>query len=146
MANSATTLHPNIETTISPEFPKSPSGFGRGVWLSMHVLAIDSINDMSINFFMGWVNKMLYRLPCSKCVKHATDYLSTHPMEPYREYINEDGVRNGMFIWSWTFHNDVNKRLGKTLVTFEDAYNMYLPTYNDPNSVEDDDGVCELRR
>lgn len=130
------------------EFPKSPPVFGPGVWLSMHVLAIDSIDDMSIDFFMGWVNKMLYRLPCPTCVKHATTYLSENPMEPYRDNINEYGVRNGMFIWSWLFHNNVNKRLNKPIIDYNDAYNMYLPKYTPDNvgDIPEDDSVCLLRR
>ena len=130
------------------EFPKSSAEFGRGVWLSTHVLAIDSVNDMAIAFFIAWINKMVYRLPCPICVKHATDYLSKNPIEPYINYVNSYGVRNGMFTWSWEFHNDVNIRLDKEVISFENAYNMYLPKYT-PDNVEDiaeDNSVCILKR
>ena len=128
------------------EFPSSPPVFGPGVWLSMHVLAIDSVNDIAIDFFMEWVRKMVYRLPCSNCVKHATSYVSYHPMEPYRKYVDLNGVRNGMFFWSWLFHNDVNKRLGKPIISYEDAYKLYLPKYNQDNvdEISDESSVCVL--
>ncbi len=130
------------------EFPKSPPVFGPGVWLSIHILAIDSVNDMAIDFFIAWINKMLYRLTCPACVKHSTDYLSKNPIEPYINYVNSYGVRNGMFTWSWKFHNDVNIRLDKEVISFEDAYNMYLPKYT-PDNVKDipeDNSVCILKK
>lgn len=130
------------------EFPSSPPVFGPGVWLSIHILAIDSVNDIAIGFFIAWINKMVYRLPCSTCIKHATDYLSKNPPEPYIDTVNSNGVKNGMFMWSWKFHNYVNGRLGKEVISFENAYNMYLPKYT-PDNVKDipeDKSVCILKK
>jgi len=143
----STSMNDGVTPVDQMEFSKSPPYFGPGVWLSGHILAIDSIDDMSIDFFMGWINKMLYRLPCPICVKHATDYLSRHPMESYRDSVDVNGVRNGMFIWTWLFHNDVNNRLGKPTVDYEDAYNMYLPKYTPDNigDISEDNSVCILR-
>lgn len=141
-------LNNEDSTRDLPEFPKSPSVFGPGVWLSIHILAIDSVNDLAIDFFMAWIDKMVYRLTCPTCVKHATEYLSKNPMEPYINYVNNKGVRSGMFVWSWKFHNSVNDRLDKEVISFENAYNMYLPKYTSDNvdSIPEDNSVCILKR
>ena len=130
------------------EFPKSPTVFGPGVWLSIHILAIDSVNDMAIDFFMAWIDKMVYRLTCPTCVKHSIEYLSKNPIEPYINSVNSRGIKNGMFIWSWKFHNNVNERLDKEVISFENAYNMYLPKYTPDNvyDIPEDNSMCILKR
>ena len=115
------------------KLPVSPSVFGPGVWLMIHVLAIDSVNELAIDFFIEWMEKIIYRLSCKICVKHAHDYLMANPPEEYRNIINDDNVPCGMFLWSWEFHNSVNKRLGKEIVSYSDAYKLYIPKYDRDN-------------
>ena len=81
-------------------------------------------------------------------MKHAHDYLMEHPMEPYRDIKDDSGIPCGMFMWSWEFHNAVNERLGKKVIDYNDAYELYLPKYNKDNVdgiVVSDDSVCLYR-
>lgn len=111
-------------------FPKKSSYFGPGVWLIIHIMSIDAVTDEKITCFIDWLTVMLNRLPCSKCVKHATYYLSKHDPNIYRKTTNSDNKLVGMFTWTWIFHNSVNQRLGKDIYDFAESYEMYLPKDN----------------
>ena len=39
--------------------------------------------------------------------------------------INQDGEEVGFFKWSWIFHNAVNSRLEKPIISWETALSMY---------------------
>lgn len=108
-------------------FPKKSSYFGPGVWLIIHLMAIRAISDDEITDFMKWLLMILTQMPCSKCVKHATEYLFNHNPEIYRKTKNADGKLVGMFTWTWIFHNSVNKRLDRNMIDFDEAYKMYSP-------------------
>ena len=128
--------------------PTYPEIFGPGVWLMIHVLAIDSINDLAIDFFIEWIHKIIYRLSCKFCVKHAHDYLMLHPIEKYRGITNRYGTPDGMFRWSWEFHNNVNTRLGKDVINYDIAYNLYMPKYDQDNvdEIEEVTTICNYRK
>lgn len=125
------------------EFPKKSSYFGPGVWLVIHTMAIDAVTDEKITDFIDWLGMMLNRLPCPKCVKHATTYLYNHDPNIYRRTKNSNGKLVGMFIWTWIFHNSVNQRLGKDMYEFDEAYEMYLPKDVSNNGITHVDGITD---
>ena len=57
---------------------------------------------------IDYLSRMLRLLPCPDCANHASEYIKSHPLS--RINTVTDG-RNYFF----RFHNDVNKRLRKTL-------------------------------
>lgn len=91
--------------------------YGPGYWAAMH---IDSFSADTYEKKLATANtiaRMITNFPCMKCRKHATEYASHHPLiHP----INS-GDKLSLFRWVWTFHNSVNERLGKLIVSFEEA-------------------------
>lgn len=80
-----------------------------GIWYTIHETALKApslssmlIEHYSLNFF------------CDHCRQHMVKYIQQHP-------INHENL----FAWTVDFHNSVNKRLGKKLMTHEEALAVY---------------------
>jgi hypothetical protein len=116
----------NTNFTMSSNFHEHNLEYiGPGIWYVIHKTAITATDGAKIDFFLTLLKVVVKNLGL-KCKNHAQDYINQHPPNDYREIIDENtGERIGMFYWSWEFHNDVNLRLGKNQMTFEEAYNLY---------------------
>lgn len=91
-----------------------PKVFGPGTWCVIHVLAIISEEDGDKQNYIKVIYRILHSLPCAVCRRHAVTYLDKNPIEENKE-----------FEWSVNFHNSVNKRLKKPVVSLADARAMY---------------------
>jgi hypothetical protein len=58
----------------------------------------------------------LHSLPCPECREHSLAYARTRPPDFSGSHAFQ--------IWSWEFHNSVNARLGKPLMSAEE-YNQH---------------------
>jgi FAD-linked sulfhydryl oxidase len=56
-------------------------------------------------------------LPCPRCVGHATAYIRKHP-PPLDD-------THSFQTWVFTFHNAVNARLGKKVISFNEYQDKY---------------------
>lgn len=54
-------------------------------------------------------------LPCVHCSKHMVQYLKRYPPQ-----------ESSLLKWSVDFHNDVNRRTNKPMLTYEEAKKVYL--------------------
>ena len=115
-----------IETTT---FPSSPKVFGPGIWFEFHTMATLSLTNETMNIYIDHVKSIIDRLPCMKCRRDAQKYFDNDNPSKYKS------TDNGMFYWSWKFHNTVNAKLGKPLLEWDTGLNMYLGG---------DDEVCSL--
>ena len=70
------------------------------------------IHRMSLNRDPPKFNKFLHSMdiPCNKCKFHFKEYIRSHP-------VTKDTVR-----WGIDFHNSVNRRLGKKVLSYKVAY------------------------
>ena len=93
--------------------------YGPGVWLCLHLLAYRADDDKSKTDFIEFLNVIRQSYPCAKCRKHMNDYIQANPVH---NHWMED---KGFFKWSWLFHNAVNQRLGKPLVSYDEAEAKY---------------------
>jgi len=105
------------------EHPISDSKvFGPGMWYTIHITALKIGQDN----FLSWIYIIISSIPCLRCRKHATEYISENPPDKYKDvYDKSSGDLIGMFKWSWKFHNDVNTRLSKPLLDYNTVYKMY---------------------
>jgi len=97
---------------------------GPGAWYIIHSQSIgdpktylELIRQLSIKFF------------CDNCLIHMREYLKLNPPENFQNILVERNGKQeklGLFLWAWQFHNDVNKRLGKPLMSWETACDLYL--------------------
>lgn len=96
-----------------------PKVFGPGTWIVTHVLAMTcdkSKDQKEKTFFKVYVERMIHALPCRTCRRHACAYLRINPLIDYN---------GNLFEWTVKFHNSVNQRLGKPVVSLHDAYSFY---------------------
>lgn len=91
-----------------------PKVFGPGTWCVIHALAIISEEDSDKENYVKIMYRILHSLPCAVCRRHAVIYLDKNPIKENKE-----------FEWSVNFHNSVNKRLKKPIVSMEDARAQY---------------------
>lgn len=94
--------------------------WGPKIWNHIHQLAINYPHNPTPLDARNVLKKIwhsLSNLPCEECRLHATSYyLKNSPLTQ-----NTYSLQN----WVWTFHNNVNKRLGKRIVSYEEYQQMY---------------------
>lgn len=96
---------------------------GPGVWYTLHTEAarVDSSRKSSI--FKSHAKETVRTLYCTKCRRSARNYYETHPIPRFT-------IVNGIpsdFIWTWQFHNFVNKKLFKEQLSLQKAWNLFNP-------------------
>lgn len=124
------TLPPPIETytpvqNAVKQKSSTKSMWGRPLWFSLHYGALhypEKPDDKMINMNVGFIRGLPIMIPCDLCKNHAYDYISGFTDSQLR-VISSD--KKKLFEWYWAFHNDVNKRTGKPLISLEDALRLY---------------------
>lgn len=96
--------------------------YGPGIWFMLHLQAAHATTPQEKQCFLTTVKTLADHFPCHDCRKHFNDYLRSNPPE---NYLNKD---KGLFLWTWEFHDAVNKRLGKQSMTFDEAWKQYKET------------------
>lgn len=90
-------------------------------WLLMHKTA--AWIDLSTEFtpvekkkiFASAMKYQIGTLACGECIKHAKSYMESNPPES-----------DVASVWTWRFHNVVNRRLKKPEITWNAYRGMYL--------------------
>lgn len=90
--------------------------WGPGRWQSIHVTASWADTPEKFKFFCSWIRDQIEHLPCQECIREARAYLASNPPEKAED----------AFIWSWRFHNAVNRRLGKPEMEYTTVKQIYL--------------------
>jgi hypothetical protein len=125
---------PTVVTTPKPpvvekyqqekKIGKDPSVFGPPLWFSLHNAsayypenAPPAHAERMKNIIIG----LPVLLPCETCKEHATVYIENN-----KHKLSEIcKTKKDVFRFFVDFHNYVNERLGKKIVTFEEAYALY---------------------
>jgi hypothetical protein len=101
-----------------------PKVWGPPFWFSLHVSSVYYPIEASPMVKERMKNRILaipYEIPCEKCRTHAIAYI-----EENRDRL--DNIVNGresLGKFYVDFHNQVNKRYGKRIWTYEEAYKYY---------------------
>jgi hypothetical protein len=103
----------------------NPNSFRPGAWLVIHILAYRAKTNEEKQCFIKTMEKICDGLKCGTCKPHCIAYQKEHPISRYWNVKDENGQDIGMFKWSWAFHNAVNSRLGKPIMDFKTAYDLY---------------------
>lgn len=93
-------------------------------WDNIHIRARNAITDDLRKEFENYIEYLTYTFPCPKCRPHIKSYLSSHSIK--RQSKVENGKNVGIAKWSWEFHNDVNKRLKKPIMSWDIFSAKYL--------------------
>lgn len=108
-----------------------PKYVGPGHWNVIHRLSYKARTHEQQLHFIDDMKEICYGFPCTVCKGHCTEYISNHPLEEYIDIlieINGEKIALGMFIWTWKFHNAVNTRTKKPIMSWDTAYNLYSQT------------------
>ncbi len=119
------TSSPHSLTKHVSSFPSDPAISGPGLWFMIHRKARYADTPEKIREFIIMITDIIDNHPCRDCRNHGGQYQKLSPPENFVDHRNKDGEYNGMFYWSWLFHNAVNTRLGKLHVDYDTAWNMY---------------------
>lgn len=101
-----------------------PAKSGPGVWHVLHTEAIEAKTEDEAQKYIVYATRIIENFPCKTCTEHSKKYMMDNPMSTYiKQKIN--GQPLGMFYWTWSFHNNVNSRLRKSIMDFDTACNLY---------------------
>ena len=101
-----------------------PSVWGPSFWLSLHNGAVRYPVKASPTYqhrMKGFILGIPYMLPCDECRQHALAFIDSRASQL-------DSIvsgRHNLFNYFVDFHNQVNARYGKPLVSYEQAYKLY---------------------
>jgi len=78
------------------------------MWKQLHQASMHK----SLSEFIQFISKFGKQIPCEECQKHFKQYLYDNPLYQGINPVN----------WGIDMHNSVNKRLGKPVLTYPQAY------------------------
>jgi hypothetical protein len=100
--------------------------FGPGIWYWIHKKALISRDQERITSYLQDIRDICENFPCMNCSEHCKRVLKVFPPEDFLDHkVKEYEEVPSLFIWSWRFHNMVNKRLGKKEMPLELAVKLY---------------------
>lgn len=103
--------------------PQKPEVFGPAMWFTFHVGSANLpkvLSPVSVDRIKSFINGIPEMVPCVECSEHARAFI-----ERNKERISKIKFGDEVFRFYVDFHNYVNERLNKPLVSYEQAYKMY---------------------
>jgi hypothetical protein len=110
-----------------------PKYIGPGTWNVIHRRAFKARDHKQQIIFIEEMKEICYGFPCLVCKGHCSEYIKNHPMEEYLDVlvnINGEKIGIGLFVWTWKFHNAVNSRIKKPIMSWDTVYNLYSESKN----------------
>lgn len=101
-----------------------PNVWGSSFWFVLHNGAASypiKASPIAAQQMKGFILGIPIMLPCHNCKEHATAHIENN----YHKLDNICSGRNNLFEFFVDFHNYVNKRYGKPIMSYEDAYKLY---------------------
>lgn len=102
--------------------------WGPHLWYYIHCTSFSypkNPSHIEMNKHVDFILNLQYTLPCQKCRKHYSSTLR-------KLGFNRKHVKNrDMFSrFCVDLHNEVNKALGKPVISYKTVYNRYIPMVN----------------
>lgn len=101
-----------------------PSVFGPPLWFSLHNASAfypEKASPLHAERMKNVILGIPVLIPCETCKEHATNYIEQH-----KHHLMEIcKTKNDLFKFLVDFHNFVNQRLGKRVICYEEAHNLY---------------------
>lgn len=98
-----------------------PKYIGPGYWASFHRRSIYADTEDKKDSVARSIIIDIEKFPCDKCRKHAIEYLKKNSITD----AIKSKAKDSLFKWTVHFHNNVNSKLGKDIISVEQAYNMW---------------------
>lgn len=113
-----------------------PAYIGSGYWIYLHSKSMRATTKNLQLEMIRDIRDICDNFPCHTCREHAQAYLKLHPPEEYLG-VQVDGMNIGIFVWVWLFHNSVNARINKPIMSWDTAFDLY-------NITEDKKEMCGI--
>ena len=103
-----------------------PTVWGPSFWFVLHTVSLNYperptyVEKRTHHDFYRIVQHIL---PCEACRRHYKELFATYPIEPFLT------SKQSLVTWVVMIHNQVNKRLGKPLVTTQEVLANYKQVY-----------------
>lgn len=101
-----------------------PGMFGTYIWNTFHIISFNyphSPSDKDEENMRNFIYYMCLHLPCMACRYHALKYITTNPPTTQNQL--------SLIRYFIDFHNAVNLRLGKTVLSYRDAVECIYNTF-----------------
>ena len=113
----------NYHQNVKPIYTQSPEVFGPAFWFTLHTGSVhlpQNLSPIAMNRLRGFINGIPEMVPCIECSEHARAFIEANK-------IRVDNMTRGdeVFRFYVDFHNFVNQRLNKPVMSYEDAYKLY---------------------
>ena len=99
---------------------------GRGIWTSLHILSCFIYTREEASLRIKSILLILYSIPCSECSTHIMEYLSKNPIENSIDDYDTNYGFLGLAKYMWGFHNIVNIRKGKMIMSWDEFVSKYI--------------------
>ena len=116
-------------STVEYANPGDPRVWGPAFWFTLHNGAARypiKASPICAERMKGFILGMPVMIPCEKCQDHATWHIETN----YHRLNEIVSGREELFNFFVSFHNYVNERYNKPLMSNEDAYALYTSGVN----------------
>lgn len=106
-----------VETYFSPKIV-----WTKTFWEFLHTMSLYPLGFSSdISTVIEVIHSLHFMIPCSECKEHFTDFKRTNNLHNYYEIDN----RLGIFRWTVDLHNYVNEKIGKPILSFDEALQIW---------------------
>jgi len=116
-------------TTVEYANPIDPRVWGPAFWFTLHNGAARypiKASPICAERMKGFILGMPIMIPCEKCQDHATSHIEAN----YGRLDKIVSGREQLFNFFVSFHNYVNERYNKPIMSNEDAYALYTSGVN----------------
>ena len=103
-----------------------PEVWGPGAWTFLHTITMlypDNPNIDQKNHHRQLFENLKYTIPCEKCANHYVENLKKYPLDPALE------SKTLLTKWLIDIHNEVNKKNGKRVYSYEEVDEIYKDMY-----------------
>ena len=109
-----------------------PEVWGPGAWTFLHTITInypDNPNEDQKFYHKQLFENLRYTIPCEKCANHYSENLKKYPLDPALE------SKTTLTKWLIDIHNEVNKKNGKRIYSYEEVEKIYKDMYTMKNNI-----------
>jgi hypothetical protein len=99
-----------------------PTVWGPFFWHTLHIIALSYPAQPSYahkRAAKDFIEGFAHLIPCPKCREHYQTHLQKYPISPHLDR------RDDLFRWTVNVHNEVNKSLGRPIVSEIESINFY---------------------
>ena len=104
----------------------NPDVFGPHFWFTMHSVSFfypENPDSTQMKIHKDFYESFVHVIPCEECRKHYRSLLTLYPVDGHLQ------SRDQLSRWVVFIHNQVNKRIGKKEIPYDEVVNNYRKAY-----------------